>query len=163
VTIEPLTLPFDHAFPYLSAGSDSRPLPRLPVYVTGPTGEERAVAVRPLVDSGAQYSLFDGNVALELGWTEQEIAGRARDARPVIGVSRGAPVVAYQHELTLLISLGRTFAVLRLPAFLTLPNQLTLPVLGRQDFLRQVDFGLVDAEQRFYLRFRDRAVLQDAW
>lgn len=121
------------------------------------------MAIRPLIDSGAEYSLFDGAVALELGWTEQDIAGRASDVRPVTGVSRGAPFVAYRHEFAILLSLGRTFAVLRLPAFLTLPNQLTLPVLGRQDFLRQVDFALVEAERRFYLRFRDRSVLQDAW
>jgi hypothetical protein len=35
--------------------------------------------------------------------------------------------------------------------------------LGRRDFFQRVDFALVEAEQRFYLRFRNRSVLHDAW
>jgi hypothetical protein len=38
-----------------------------------------------------------------------------------------------------------------------------MPGLGRRDFLRQVDLALVEAEQRFYLRFRDRSALRTAW
>ena len=63
----------------------------------------------------------------------------------------------------MLISLGRRYAVVRLTAFLTPPNALTLPVLGRRDFLSQVDFGLVEAEQRFLLRFRAPSALHDSW
>lgn len=119
--------------------------------------------LRPLVDSGAEYSLFDGTVALQLGWTEQDIVDRASDTRPVTGIGRETlPVVAYRHELTVLISLGRPFVAMRLSAFLTPPNALTLPVLGRRDFCRQVDFALVEAAQRFYLRFRDRSMLRNA-
>lgn len=122
------------------------------------------MGVRPLVDSSAEYTLLDGLVALELGWDEQDIARRAADARPVGGVGRlGAPLGAYRHDLTVMISLGRSFVVMRLPVFLSPPNTLSLPVLGRRDFLHQVDFALVEAEQRFYLRFRDRSVLRDSW
>lgn len=139
-------------------------MPRLPIYVTTGAAGNRAVRVRPLIDSGAEYSLFDGTVALELGWSEQDIAGRASDARPVTGVGRiSAPLLAYRHDLIVLIPLGRRYVVVRLPAFLTPPNALTLPVLGRRDFLSQVDFGLVEADQRFLLRFRDPAALRDSW
>lgn len=39
------------------------------------------------------------------------------------------------------------------------------PVFGRRDFFQhqQVDFALVEAEQRFYLRFRDRTALRESW
>ena len=139
-------------------------MPRLPIYVTTGAAGDRVVRVRPLIDSGAEYSLFDGTVALELGWSEQDIAGRAFDVRPVTGVGRvSATLLAYRHDLTVLISLGRRYAVVRLTAFLTPPNALTLPVLGRRDFLSQVDFGLVEAEQRFLLRFRAPSALHDSW
>lgn len=84
-------------------------------------------------------------------------------ARLSMSAWRSAPLVAYQHDLTVLISLGRRYAVVRLPAFLTPPNSITLPVLGRRDFLSQVDFGPVEAEQRFLLRFRDQSALHDSW
>jgi len=125
--------------------------------------DDRIVAVRPLVDSGAEYSVLDGTVALELGWSEQDIARNALDTRPITGVGRAAaPLIAYQHVLTALISLGRLYAMMRLSVFLTSPNTLSMPVLGRRDFFRQVDFALIEAEQRFYLRFRDRSVLRDS-
>ena len=122
------------------------------------------MGVRPLVDSGAEFSLLDGTVALELGWDERDIAGRAAEARSVFGISHGAaPLMAYRHELTVLISLGRRYAAMRVAAFLTPPNALMVQVLGRRDFLNQVDFALLEAEQRFLLRFRDRTAIYDSW
>ena len=116
------------------------------------------------MDSGAEHSVLDGTVALELGWSDQDIARTASDARPITGVGRAtAPLVGYQHALNVLISLGQRYAMMQMSLLLTPPNTLAVPVLGRRDFFRQVDFALIEAEQRFCLRFRDRSVLQDSW
>jgi hypothetical protein len=118
----------------------------------------------PLLDTGAEWSLFDGTVALELGWSEAEIAALAEDVQPISGVGRSAgPLLAYRHRLTCYLPLGSRFALLTLRAFLTPPNTLAGPVLGRGDFFQQVDFALVEAEQRCSLRFRDPSVIHDAW
>jgi hypothetical protein len=118
----------------------------------------------PVLDTGADYTVFDGTLAAQLGWHEQELVDGAEDVRPITGVSAGGrALVGYRHRLTCLIPLGRQYASLRLQAFLTAPNTLSTPVLGRRDFFHQVDFALVEAEQRFYLRFRDRSVLHRSW
>jgi hypothetical protein len=136
----------------------------LPIHVASAASGDRVVGLRPLVDSGAEYSLLDGTVALELGWSDQDIVRRALDARPITAVGRAAaPLVAYQHALTVLISFGRQYVVMQLPVFLTSPNSLTISVLGLRDFLSQVDFALAEAEQRFCLRFQDRSALHDSW
>jgi hypothetical protein len=103
-------------------------------------------------------------VALELGWTEPEITSQAAEARSVFGVrSSAGPFMAHRHEVTILVSLGRSFAALSLPVFFTPPNELVVPVLGRRDFLRRVDFALIEAEQRFLLRFRDSSAVHASW
>ena len=157
-------LPFDHVFPYIGTDLDPRPLPRLAIHLIDPSGVAADTSVRPLVDSGAEYTAFDGVSLLHLGWSEDDIVRAADVTHPIYGLAAGLPpVVGYLHRVTCLIPLGRRFASLTLRAYITLPNTLSTPVLGRRDFLQQVDFGLIDAEQRFYLRFRDRSVLRDAW
>lgn len=129
--------------------------------------DERAESIhrlRPVLDTGADHTAFDGTVGLYLGWTEPEIAGRALDARPIYGAAAGErPAMGYLHELTCFIPLGRQYAQLQLRVFLTPPNTLWTPVLGRRDFFEQVDFALVEAERRFYLRFRDPRTRRGAW
>ncbi|MGH2354207.1 MAG: hypothetical protein ACRDI2_01590 [Chloroflexota bacterium] len=159
-----LSLHFDCAIPYMGTDLDPRPLPRVPLYFTSAERRGIPASVRPLLDTGADYTLFDGNIALQLGWSEEDIAARADDAHAVHGLETGAsPLIGYLHRLTCLISMGQRFATLQLSAFLTSPNTLSTPVLGRRDFFRQVDFALVDAERQVYLRFRDRTALRDSW
>ncbi len=108
--------------------------------------------------------MFDGNVALRLGWTEDDIRTRAENVLPIFGLGVGIPTLTgYLHRMTCLIPLGERFAEIILRVFLSEPNTLSTPVLGRRGFFEQVDFALVEAEQRFYLRFRDRAALHQAW
>ena len=159
-----LHLAFDCSFPYSGTESDFRPMPRLPLSIASPADANAIVGVEPVLDTGADYTVFDGRIAQYLGWREQDIAGRAEDTYPIFGVrADGHALVGYRHRFTCLISLGRQFAALQIRAFVTTPNTLSTPVLGRRDFFRQVDFALVEAEQRFYLRFRDRSVLQESW
>jgi hypothetical protein len=118
----------------------------------------------PLLDTGAEWTVFDGAVALQLGWNKGEIAGHAEDVQPLSGLRRGAgPLMGFRHRLTCHVPLGARYATLSLRVFLTEPYVLATPVLGRRDFFQQVDFALVDAEQRVYLRFRDAAAVQQAW
>jgi hypothetical protein len=123
-----------------------------------------AVSTRPVVDTGADHTVFDGTVALTAGWTEEDLIARAEDSHPIHGLAAGLPsLVGYRHRVTCLIPLGRRFAALELSVFFTPPNTLSTPVLGRRDFLQRVDFALVEAEQQFYLRFRDRTALRYSW
>lgn len=134
------------------------------MYVSRSEEDPRAVRLWPLLDTGADWTLFDGVVARHLGLSDADIVGRAEDAQPISGVWRGAsPLVGYRHRLTCRIPLGSCFAVLSLRAYLTPPYTLGAPVLGRRDFFQQVDFALIEAEQRYYLRFRDPSAIQEAW
>ncbi|MBI3971458.1 MAG: hypothetical protein HY332_09235 [Chloroflexi bacterium] len=103
-------------------------------------------------------------MALRLDWSEGDIRTRAENTLPIYGLSTGRPTLTgYLHRMTCLIALGDRYAEVVFRAFLTPPNTLATPVLGRAGFFQQVDFALVEAEQRFYLRFRDRSVLHQAW
>ena len=160
----PISLTFQVSLPYLAADPDSRPLPRLPIRLALSESDRRLGRLWPLLDTGADYTMFDGAVAVELGWTEADIASRAEDVRPVSGVGRGAgPLTGYLHRLTCYVPLGARYAVLPLRVLLTPPYTLATPVLGRHDFFAQVDFGLAEAERRCYLRVRDPAAVHAAW
>lgn len=120
--------------------------------------------MEPILDTGADNTAFDGSLAFALGWQEDDIAGRAEEVRAISGLGAGRlPLTGYLHRLRFLIPVGRQYADLTIPVLLTAPNTLVTPVLGRRDFLRQVDMALVEAEQQFYPRFRDRSALHDAW
>ena len=158
------TLDFDNRLPFRTTDDDRRLLPRLPLHVSLPGNETRLVRLWPLLDTGAEWTVFDGAVALQLGWNEPEIAGRAEDVRPLSRLGRTAgPLTGYLHRLTCYVPLGPRFATLPLRVLLTPPYALATPVLGRRDFFQQVDFALVEAERRVYLRFRDQAALREAW
>jgi hypothetical protein len=164
MTPTPLQLTFDYSCPYGQADTDLRWLPRLSLHVAGPAAGVSPVRVDAQLDTGADYSLFDGTVGLYLGWTEQDLAEKAEATSPVygLGVGRGS-LVGYLHRLRCFVPLGTRYAALELRVVLTPPNTLATPVLGRRDFFQQVDFAMVEAEQRFYLRFRDRSVLHASW
>jgi hypothetical protein len=120
--------------------------------------------LRPILDSGAEYTVFDGNVALRLGWDEAAIRTRAEQTMPIYGISAGGPAVTgYLQRVTCRIPVGAQFAQMDVRVFLTPPNTLSTPVLGRTGFFEYVDFALVQAERRFCLRFRDPSVLHSAW
>jgi hypothetical protein len=159
-------LDFDCGLSYIGTDIDSRPLPRLPIYVARPGDVETIppIGIQPVLDTGAAHTAFDGAIVEYWGWDTEDISARAEDTFPISGLwVNGQPLVGHLHRLTCLIPLGRRFASLRLRVLITPPHTLSAPVLGRRDFFRQVDLGLVEAEQRFYLRFRNRSVLHDAW
>lgn len=41
------------------------------------------VRLNPIVDTGADYTLFDGATALYLGWNERDIVDRAMGTQPL--------------------------------------------------------------------------------
>lgn len=159
-------LDFDYGLPFGGTDIDSRPLPRLPIYIARPGDVETVppIGIQPVLDTGADYTAFDGAIVQYWGWDTQEISARAEETFPISGLwVDGQPLVGHLHRLTCLIPLGRRFASLQLRVLITPPHTISTPVLGRQDFFRQVDFALAEAEQRFYLRFRDRLTLRDSW
>jgi hypothetical protein len=136
----------------------------LPLHISATEGHSRLITVWPLLDTGAEATVFDGTVALQLGWDESDIASRAEDVQPLSGLGQASgPLISYLHRLTCYVPLGAWFATLSLRVLLTRPYALAAPVLGRRDFFAQVDFALVEAAQRYHLRFRDKAALQQAW
>src|SRR5438067_12238118 len=103
----PYLLPFDHSFGYIGADLDPRPLPRLPLHVALPDSAAQTERLRPIVDTGAEYTVFDGNVALRLGWTEDDLRTRAENVLPIFGLGVGIPTLTgYLHRMTCLIPLG---------------------------------------------------------
>lgn len=139
-------------------------MPRLPVYIAPLADDTAPVEVEPVLDTGADCTAFDGSLAAALGWRTEDIASRAEDVRPIYGLgARGQPLTGYLHRLRFLIPVGRRYADFTMSVLLTEPRTLATPVLGRRDFFRLVDFALVEIEQRFYLRFRDRSALRDHW
>jgi hypothetical protein len=157
-------LQFDAAFPFVGTDHDPRLSPRLPLHVRLPDNVAATERLRPVLDTGAEHTILDGNVAVRFGWTEDDIRMRAVDSFPIYGLdTAGPPLSGFLHRVTLLIALGDRFAELDVRLFLTMPNTLATPVLGRRGFFEHVDFALVQAEQRFYLRFRDPSAIRQAW
>jgi hypothetical protein len=143
-------------------------VPRLSLYVSFSQlvsqPDAPILSALPLLDTGAEYTVLDGNLAIQAGWSEEEIAGRALASFPLRGLrASGGALVGYQHAVALHIPVGRRVAAITLRVLLTAPNVLSTDVLGRGDFFRQVDLALVEAEQRFWLRFRDPTAIRDAW
>lgn len=117
-----------------------------------------------MLDTGADQTILDGSLAFQWGWRQEDLAQRADETRFISGIqAHGTQVAAYRHHLEFLIPLGPRFVSLRLAVYLCTPNTISTPVLGRQDFMQLVDVAVSEADQQFYLRFRDRSVLQRAW
>jgi hypothetical protein len=123
------------------------------------TGQTVPTSLAPLLDTGAELSVFDGDAAEHAGWSMEEIARRALDVRPISGLRRGGrPIEGYLHEVTCYVVVGARFIELRLRALITPPNTLNFPVLGRSGFFDQVDVTFAELEKKLYLRFRNPAL-----
>lgn len=124
-------MPYDVALPHASALDDAR----LRIGVQFFPEQAVPTSLAPLLDTGAELSVFDGNAAEYAGWTMEEIARRALDVRPISGLGRGGrPLDGYLHESTCYVVIGARFVELRLRALITPPNSLNFPVLGRAGF-----------------------------
>src|SRR5207244_3233421 len=78
-------LPYDAAVPY-AVQADGRLLPRLRMGIVFFQAQPRAFWAAPLLDTGAEMSAFDGSLAVQAGWSMDEVVGRAVDVRPLFGV-----------------------------------------------------------------------------
>jgi hypothetical protein len=151
-------LRYDASVPY-AAALDRLLLPRLRIDVQFFAGQRALMPVLALLDTGAEFVLFDGRVVEQAGLSETEVRRRALDVKPIYGFARrGAAVEGYLHEITCYVGFGARFAELRFRAIITPPNTLAFPVLGRAGFFEQVDVTFVELEKMLYLRFRDPAV-----
>jgi hypothetical protein len=110
----------------------------------------------PLVDTGADVSVFDGETVISAGWSMDEIVRHSLDVIPISGIGRGGrPIDSYLHEVTCYVVAGAQLAELRFRAAITPPNTIAFPVLGRGGFLEQVDVTFADLDRTLYLRFRN--------
>lgn len=147
------------ALPYAPSLDDPRPRPRLHVGAVFLAGQERPRALAPLVDTGAEASIFDGEAADAAGWPMDEIARRAIGVVPISGIGRrGRPIEGYLLEVTCDVVAGARLAELRFRAAITPPSTTAFPVLGRGGFLEQVDVTFAELDRTLYLRFRDPAL-----
>jgi hypothetical protein len=124
-------------------------------------GQVNSVTIRPVLDTGAQVSVFDGSAAIEAGWTTNDIVERAIASMPIYGIGLGPPIACYLHVVTAFLGTYERYAQLKLRVLVTMPNRLAFSVLGRTDFFEQVDVTFVEFEKRLYFRFRDPNVLRD--
>lgn len=58
----PFRLAFDDSFAYTGTDGDFRPLPRLPLYLARSTDSVRPVGIEPVLDTGADHTVFDGAI-----------------------------------------------------------------------------------------------------
>lgn len=152
------TLRYDAALPYAPA-HDRLLLPRSRVDVQFFTGQALPMPVVPHLDTGAEYSVFDGRVAEQAGWSLHEIVRNAVDVKPMYGlVRRGSAMDSYVHEVACYIAFGARFADLRFSAVITPPNTVAFPVLLRAGFFEQVDVTVAEFEKMLYLRFRNPVI-----
>src|SRR5262249_35378881 len=73
----PFRLLFDYLCSYSRTDLEFRPLPRLPLYVAREHETSPPAGVMPVLDTGADYTVFDGTLAAQLGWHEQELVDGA--------------------------------------------------------------------------------------
>lgn len=152
------SLRYDVALPYVPA-ANGRPQPLLRVAVEFFAEQTEIVKETPILDSGAEISVFDRRVAQQARWGPDEVVRRALDRMPLHGLARrGRAVEGYLHDITCYVGLGARFVELRLRALITAPNTIAFPVLGRAGFFEQVDVTFSEFEKMLYLRFRNPAV-----
>lgn len=153
------SLEYHYTLEYARQSSDRRILPGVQLAVEVFPGQQKPVTVYAILNTGAQVSVFDGNVALRAGLTTDEIVERAIGAVPVHGFGPGVPILGYVHEIVGLLGSYSRFAKLTLRVLITMPGQLEYSVLGRSDFFEQVDVTFAERDRRLYFRFRDPAAL----
>jgi hypothetical protein len=148
------------ALEYARLPNEGRILPRVQLAVELFPGQQRLPAVYGVLDTGADMSVFDGNAALQAGWTTRDIVERAIDAMPIYGIGPGAAIPGYLHEITAYLGGYARYAELKLRVLITMPDRLAFSVLGRSDFFEQVDVTFAERDRKLYFRFRDPAVLR---
>ena len=119
----------------------------------------RVATVAPLLDTGAEMSIFDGRVAEAAGLSWQEVVRRALD----LSRSTGSPTGTESWRGTNWRSPATWAPPFASPScasgvLITPPDTIALPVLGRAGFFEQVDVTFAKLEKVLYLRFRDPAL-----
>jgi hypothetical protein len=155
------TLNYDFALDYARPPQDRRVLPRVFLSVELFPEQAAPATVKATLDTGAQVSAFDGNVALAAGWTIDDIVERALDSFPIYGLGSGPAITGYVHEITGYLGGYTRFAELKLRVLITRPDRLAFSVLGRFNFFEQVDVTFAERNRRLYFRFHDPSVLHD--
>ncbi len=151
-------LRYDVALPYAS-DVGLRTLPWCHVGIDFLGGAPAFTRVRPLLDTGAEMTVFDGRAASSAGLSWREVVRRAVDVKPIHGVSRtGRPIEGHELDVICYVGSAVRFAELRFRVLVTPPDSIAFPVLGRGGFFDQVDVTFVHAERYLYLRFRDPAI-----
>jgi hypothetical protein len=105
-------------------------------------------------------SVFDGNAALQAGWTTGNIVERAMAVVPIYGFGAGPAIPDYLHQVTAYLGAYARFAALKLRVLITMLSRLEFSVLGRSDFFEQVDVTFAQRDKKLFFRFRDPAVLR---
>lgn len=157
--MEERSLGYHFALEYARVPQDRRVLPRVSISVEFVRSQLVPVTARAILDTGAQMSTFDGNVALEAGWTMEDIVEQALDVIPIRGIGPGVSIPGYLHEITGYLGAYDRFAELKLRVLITPPDSLDFSVLGRSDFFEQVDVTFAERDKRLYFRFHDSTVL----
>jgi hypothetical protein len=153
------TLGYHFDLAYARRPADQLFLPRVALSLELDPGQAQLITTGAILDTGAQASVFDGNLALDAGWSEKDIVGRARDVVPVSGFSSRSTLPGYLHEVTAYFGSYTLYAELKLRVLITPPNRLEFSVLGRSDFFEQVNVTFAERDKRLYFRFRDPSIL----
>jgi hypothetical protein len=131
-----LAIEYDVAFPYLSIHGQL--LPGMKVRLEFDSGATAAVAA--VIDTGAEMSVFDGEIATSLGIDPTK--GFARALR-LSGVAGQTGLTVYLHPIALYIGTPLRFVRLSLQVGFADPGvPLAFNVLGRRGFMDHVRLGL---------------------
>jgi hypothetical protein len=123
------SIQFEQSIPY------DKGVPATYVRLIGPGGDEEVLA---LFDTGSQYCLFNGSLALAIGISLME-------GKPIDLSSLGGTVRGYLHRIEIEIQ-GSRFAV---DAVFSL-NPIQRELLGRYTLFEQVTWGLRESRQEIY-------------
>ena len=133
------TIEYRHQFPYLY-GEDRGQFPGLLIDLCRPGELEEYVTIQAHLDTGAEYSLFDGELATGIGLRLMEGEDFA------FSFTSGEPLIAKRHRVAVGHSeLGRFELVV---AFST--SRIRRNILGR-DFLGLVQVGFRECQGELYL------------
>jgi hypothetical protein len=154
------SLGYHLALAYARLPNEGRILPRVQLALELFPGQQQLPTVYVVLDTGAEVSVLDGNVALQAGWTTGDIVERAIDAFPIYGLGSGAAIPGYLHEITGYLGSYARYAELKLRVLITTPDRLAFSVLGRKDFFEQVDVTFAEIDKKLFFRFRDPTVLR---
>ena len=126
---------FEHVIPYRAVPLRTGLFPALFVGLIGPGGQDDSLVI---LDTGAEYSIFNGSRASALGLNL--LAGQR-----VTVSSLGGSVEGYIHPIVLEIE-GSQFQTEVVFSLNRIPREL----LGRSSVFRQVTWGLRESRQEMY-------------